>query len=76
MKEKIQAILFSKNDFSRAQAMRWLERHNIPYLKIHTTAQYHRARIFTPRYGRTYSYRTITLSDQPYIRAVIQLHQT
>ena len=72
-KEKIQALLFNKNDFTKNDAIHWLERHNIMYLKIHTTNVYHRARLIQPKYGINYKYRTITFSDFPNIKAILQI---
>ena len=41
------------------------------YLKINTTNVY-RARLIQPKYGINYKYRTITFSDFPNIKAILQ----
>ena len=59
----IQALIFSKEKFTRRQVNNWLVRNNIQKLKpIHTTFKTYRVRLLQPNYNKYY-YRTGTLQQ-------------
>jgi hypothetical protein len=66
---KIQSILFSKDYYTKKNAISWLKSHGYKYNKIDVTEDFYRARQFPPRKDKKYR----KLTPTPGLRLIIQI---
>lgn len=66
---EVQTLIFSKRDFTRAQAVAWARRNNFVVNKVDETGESYRIRSGLPSRFMPGSFRTITLTDG--VKAVV-----